>query len=150
MIPMYPRCRKLAATHSPGKQIRCGPAPPDSLTEGSSECEEATLAALSGLRLSTSRRASGPASQPLAGSSLDTISVATPSPPHYPSSPTNLSRPVVTKVSHVDLLGEDSSDSDGLISLSDAPVASVNQVLPIADYCSLPRFKVSRNKWIPG
>ena len=117
---------------------------------GSSAGGEATLAAFSGSRSLTRRRASSPASQTLAGPFPATIYVDTPSPPHDPPSPTGLARPVVTKVSRKDLFGEASSDSYGAISLSHAPRASVNPVLLPADYGSLPPIKVPRDQWIPG
>uniref|UniRef100_A0AAV1U5G8 Uncharacterized protein n=1 Tax=Peronospora matthiolae TaxID=2874970 RepID=A0AAV1U5G8_9STRA len=141
---------KPAATPKLGKQKLRGPSSTSSEEEDTSVGENETLAALSGSRPSSRRRASNPAAQPPAGPSPDPIVIDTPSPSRNPPPPVGPFIPTVTKVSRADLFGEASSDSDGAISLFNSPRDHVNPMLSLTDYDSLPPIKVSRNQWIPG
>uniref|UniRef100_A0AAV1VCE8 Uncharacterized protein n=1 Tax=Peronospora matthiolae TaxID=2874970 RepID=A0AAV1VCE8_9STRA len=141
---------KPAATSKLGDQRRRGPGLTSSEGEDTLAGEDETLAAVSGSRSSSRRRASNPATQPSAGLSSNPIVIDTPSSSRDPPPPVDPVIPTVTKLSRAELAGEAFSDSDGAISLPDSPRDHVNPMLSLADYDSLPPTKVFRNQWTPG
>ena len=122
----------------PGKSRLRRSSPLASEDEETTEVEDATLAALSGSRSSSRHKPSDARSQRSAGSFIALIVVDSPG------------KPVAAAASSLNSPGEVSSDSEGVIIITNSPSASVNKLLTQSDYRDLTRVKSNQAEWIPG